>query len=77
MALCITEELWALSGVDSGNGNGGVSGLVASLAKVLSSLPLPEDDQVKGEGAQSGEEGMEELALDPRAQSHNSADRPS
>lgn len=36
-ALCITEELWALSGLD------GVSNLVESLAKVLKSLPLPED----------------------------------
>lgn len=36
-ALCITEELWTLSGVD------GVSNLVESLAKVLKSLALPED----------------------------------
>lgn len=41
VALCITEELWALSGMD------GVSDLVVSLAKVLASLPLPEDDQVR------------------------------
>eukprot|EP00903_Cladosiphon_okamuranus_P019411 g17847.t1 len=40
VALCITEELWALSGMD------GVSDLFASLAKVLASLPLPDDDQV-------------------------------
>ncbi|CAN0128576.1 unnamed protein product, partial [Ectocarpus sp. 8 AP-2014] len=40
VALCITEELWTLSGID------GVSELAASLAKVLTSLPLPEDDQV-------------------------------
>ena len=37
VALCITEELWTLSG-----GNG-VSNLVESLAKVLRSLALPED----------------------------------
>lgn len=40
VALCITEELWTLSGID------GVSELAVSLAKVLTSLPLPEDDQV-------------------------------
>ncbi|CAM9831003.1 unnamed protein product [Ectocarpus sp. 12 AP-2014] len=40
VALCITEELWTLSGID------GVSEFAASLAKVLTSLPLPEDDQV-------------------------------
>lgn len=39
-ALCISEELWTLSGID------GVSSLVMSLSKVLASLPLPEDDQV-------------------------------
>lgn len=39
-ALCITEELWTLCGID------GADGLVMSLAKVLTSLPLPDDDQV-------------------------------
>lgn len=41
VALCITEELWTLSGIE------GVSDLVTSLVKVLTSLPLPEDDQVR------------------------------
>lgn len=42
MALCVTEEMFTSSGID------GLSGMLMSLAKVLSSLPLPEDDQVMG-----------------------------
>lgn len=41
VALCITDELWTLSGIE------GVSDLVTALTKILTSLPLPEDDQVR------------------------------
>lgn len=44
-ALCITEELWTLSGV------GSASNLVESLAKVLKSLALPEDQVDRSEVA--------------------------
>ncbi|CAM9273270.1 unnamed protein product, partial [Scytosiphon promiscuus] len=43
VALCITDELWTLSGIDV---DGFPSDLALVLAKVLASLPLPEDDQV-------------------------------
>lgn len=53
VALCITDELWTLSGVDAGEFS---SDLTLSLAKVLASLPLPEDDQVGREGPVPGVE---------------------
>lgn len=51
VALCITEELWALSGMDD------VSDLLMALAKVLTSLPLPEDNQVRQSSQSVGRAG--------------------
>lgn len=40
MALCVADELYTCCGMD------GLTDTMLCLAKVLASLPLPEDDQV-------------------------------